>query len=305
MVRAYAVAALVVKLSARPCPSMALLLLVPRMGIGLVERLRKGVAAAAALLACAGVAQAAPRVFSLDQCADQYVLALTPRSDIVGLSFRADDADSYLRAAAARLPLRRASTESVLASRADVVVRYWGGDELMTRRLQERGLKVIKIEDASDFTGVRANVRHVAAALGRPAEGEALVAGMDRELAAARGAWSGQRVLYLTPGGFTAGPDTLVGAMIAGAGLTDAAGPGFAPVPLERMAIDPPAALVLGFFDPVSLGTQRWSIGRRAIVRRIAAQRTLASLPASILGCPAWFAADGPRDLAAARKGGP
>ncbi len=272
------------------------------MGTGLLIRLKTGVAAVAALLACAGAAHAGPRVFSLDQCADQYVLALTPRSDVAGLTFRADDADSYLRAKAAGLPLRRSSTESVLASRAAVVVRYWGGDELMTRRLQERGVQVVKIDDAVDFTGVRANVRHVAAALGRPAQGEALVAGMDRELAAARGAWSGQKALYLTPGGFTAGPDTLVGTMISAAGLTDAAGPGFAPVPLERLVIDPPQALVLGFFDPVSLGTQRWSIGRRAALRHLTATRTLASLPAAILGCPAWFAADAPRDLAAARS---
>ena len=254
-----------------------------------------------AVLAVSGAANAGARVFSLDQCADQYVLALTPRADIVGLSYRADDADSYLRKASTGLPLRRASTESVLASRADIVVRYWGGDELMTRRLQARGIRVVKIDDATDFKGVRADVRQVAAALGRPAQGEALVAGMDEELAAARGAWSGQRVLYLTPGGFTAGPGTLVGAMLSAAGLTDAAGPGYAPVPLERLVVDPPQALVLGFFDPVSLGTQRWSIGRRAVVRRLAADRTLAKLPAAILGCPAWFAAAAPRDLAAAR----
>jgi len=58
---------------------------------------------------------AAQRVYSLDQCADQYVLALSPRSSIVGLSKRADDADAYLRAEAAGLPLRRATTEAVLA----------------------------------------------------------------------------------------------------------------------------------------------------------------------------------------------
>ncbi len=272
--------------------------------MGLTGRLARWIGAAA-VLASATSASAGERVFSLDQCADQYVLALAPRADIAGLSFRADDADSYLRTAATGLPLRRATTEAVLASGARIVVRYWGGDDLMARRLEERGIRVIKIDDATDFPGVRANVRHVSAALGRSVQGETLVARMDQELAGARGAWSGQKVLYLTPGGFTAGPDTLVGAMISAAGLTDAAGPGYAPVPLERLVLDPAQALVLGFFDPASLETQRWSVGRRAIVRRLAAQRTLAALPASILGCPAWFAADGPRDLAAARGARP
>ena len=60
----------------------------------------------AAALALAGPAQAAPRVMSLDQCADQYVLALSPREAIVGVSPRVDDRDSYLRARAAGLPQR-------------------------------------------------------------------------------------------------------------------------------------------------------------------------------------------------------
>lgn len=140
----------------------------------MLHRVQALAAAALALGLAAGGASAAPRVFSLDQCADQYVLALMPRADIAGLSYRADDADSYLRAQAPGLPLRRASTESVLASGARIVVRYWGGDALMARRLAGRGLRVVKIDDAQDFAGVRADVRRVAAALGNPAGGEAL-----------------------------------------------------------------------------------------------------------------------------------
>ena len=71
-------------------------------------------------LAFVGPTHASPRVLSLDQCADQYVLALSPRSAIVGLSTRADDPDSRLRALAAGLPLRRTTLESALASRPHV-----------------------------------------------------------------------------------------------------------------------------------------------------------------------------------------
>ena len=240
---------------------------------------------------------------SLDQCADQYVLALAPRDDIAGLSYRAVQGDSYLRAGAAGLPLHRATLEAVLASRPAVGVRYWGGDELMTRRLQGWGVQVVKIEDAQDFAGVRANVRRVAAALDRPAAGEALVSAMDRELAAAGRSRAGPRALYLTPGGFTAGPGTLIGAMLAAAGLRNAAAAaGFAPVALERVVADPPEAFVTGFFDPGAMPGQRWSIGRNGALRRAMRGRVLASLPASILGCPAWFAADGARDLALGRR---
>ena len=269
----------------------------------MLHRVQALAAAVLALWLDAGCAQAGPRVFSLDQCADQYVLALAPRADIAGLSYRARAEDSYLRAEVGGLPLRRASTESVLASGAKVVVRYWGGDELMARRLAGRGVSVVKIDDARDFDGVRSDIRRVAAALGNPAGGEALIARMDSELRAAGGAWRGERALYLTPGGFTAGPDTLVGAMMASAGLADAApAAGFAPLSLERIVADPPAHFVLGFFDPKDLAGQRWSIGRHRALRRVMAGRTLAVLPAAVLGCPAWFAADGARDLAQARR---
>src|SRR5271169_4039803 len=135
----------------------------------------------------AGEAIAGPRVYSLDQCADQYVLALSPRADIVGLSTRARNLDAYLRDAARGLPMRRATTESALAARPDLVVREWGGDERLAEALRRRGIAVVKIDDATDFAGVRANVRKVALALGQAPAGEALIGRMDGELAAARG----------------------------------------------------------------------------------------------------------------------
>jgi iron complex transport system substrate-binding protein len=254
-------------------------------------------------LALAGAAAAGPRVVSLDQCADQYVLALAPRGDIAGLSYRVRAPDSYLRETARGLPLRRADLESVLAARPQLVVREWGGDEAMVRRLQARGVEVVGIEDAPDFAGVRANIRRVAAALGQAGRGDALIARMDAELAAAKGAWAGKRALYLTPGGITAGPGTLVGAMMGAAGMTDAAAsPGFAPAPLESLVLHPPDAVVLGFFDRASRSTQHWSLAGNPAVKAVLHGRIAASLPGSILGCPAWFAADGARDLAAAAE---
>ena len=195
----------------------------------------------AAALALAGAAAAGPRVVSLDQCADQFVMALSPRADIAGVSYRAGAPDSYLRETARGLSRLRANLESVLAARPAVVVREWGGDAALVRRLQARGVTVVGVEDAEDFAGVRANIRRVAAALGRARQGEALVSRMDGQLAAAAGAWRGRRALYLTPGGFTAGRATLVGAMMRAAGMTDAAAARIiAPTSVARPAVKPP-----------------------------------------------------------------
>ena len=129
-------------------------------------------------------------------------------------------------------------------------------------------MEVVGIDDAPDFAGVRANIRRVASALGQAAKGEALIARMDAELAAAKGAWGGRRALYLTPGGLTAGSGTLVGAMMRSAGMTDAASsPGFASAPLESLVLHPPDAVVLGFFDHASSSTQHWSLAGNAAVK--------------------------------------
>ena len=250
----------------------------------------------------AASAQAPRRVLSLDQCADQYVLALAPKGSIVGLSHRADDGDSYMAAAAKGLPQRRTSFEAVFAARPDVVVRYWGGDSKLVRALERRGVRVITIADAQDFQGVRANVRGVSAALGRLEAGERLAARMDTDLQAARGAWGEREALYLTPGGFTSGPGTLIDAMLRGAGLRNAArGTSFAAVPLERLVLTPPSAFVLGFFDMARF--TRWDLAGHPVLERVRRGRTAASVPGKYLHCPAWFAGEGVRRLAEAAPG--
>ncbi|WP_296451711.1 ABC transporter substrate-binding protein [Phenylobacterium sp.] len=247
----------------------------------------------------AATAQAAPRVLSLDQCSDQYVLAMSPRASIVGLSTRADDADSRLRALAAGLPQRRVDLETALAVRPDLVVRYWGGEPRLVRALEARGVKVVTIADSTSFADVRRNVRQVAAALGQRPAGEAIVARMDARLAAAAGAWKGASALYLTPGGASAGPGTLVDAILTGAGFTNAeARPGFQVVSLEQLALSPPRAVVTGFFDTFQLAGDSWGIGRHRILQRTVRRSAVASLPGAMLGCPDWSAAEAVEMLA-------
>jgi len=244
-----------------------------------------------------------PRVMSLDSCADQYVLALAPRPSIVGLSHRAGAPDSYMRAAAEGLPRRRGTIEGLVSARPDVVVRLWGGDARLVAALERRGVRTVLLDDAPDFPGVRANIRRVAVALDRRAAGEALIARMDAQLAAARGRGHGTRALYLTPSGYTAGRGTLIDALMAAAGLTNAArSPYYSPAPLEALVLHPPRAVVLGLFDRTRAGADRWGPGRHAALRQAIQDRTLASLPGAVVGCPAWFAAEASLTIARAAQ---
>jgi iron complex transport system substrate-binding protein len=257
--------------------------------------------AAAAWTAAAGAEARPLRVMSLDQCADQYALALAPEAELA-LSPRADDPDSFLRAQARGRRQVRPTLEAAIAFRPDVVIRYWGGEPRLLARLEAGGARVVTIDEAADFDGVRADVRRAAEVLGVPARGERLIARMDARLAeAAPGDGRGRGpAQYLTAGGFTAGKGTLVDAILRAAGFTNAAtAPGFAAISVERIALFPPVRFVLGFFEQ-SRGDWRGP-GRHPVVRRAAEGRVAARLPAATLTCPGWFAADAAALLGAAK----
>ena len=245
-----------------------------------------------ALVALApGVAEARPlRVLSLDQCADQYVLALAPEADLA-LSSRADDPDSWMRQAARGRPRVRPTLEAAIGFQPDVVVRYWGGEPRLLAALEKRGTRVLAINDATDMAGVRENLRAVSQGLGQESRGAALIAHMDRRLVQAAGGGRGREAVYVTPGGYTTGAGSLIDSILKAAGFRNGVtGPGYQPLGIEKIALSPPALFVRGFF-------QQWrsdwrGSGRHPVVARAAKGRTVADLPASTLSCPAWFAAD-------------
>lgn len=233
------------------------------------------------------------------------MLKLAPREEIASLSPRADDPDSLLRNEAVGLPRRRVSLESVLAARPTHVVRYWGGSPTLVRALERRGVRVHTIGDARHLDGVRAELMKAGAFLGPDAirGAQAAATEMDRKRTAARGAWRGARALYLTPGGYTSGPGTLVDAILKAAGMTNAVErSAFAPVPAEALVLNPPALLVFGFFDTAAQ-VGRWSPGRRYASLRPLRNAPAVALPGSMLGCPAWFVADAAERLAAEAQG--
>ena len=231
------------------------------------------------------------RVMSLDQCGDQYALALRPDAELA-LSPRADDPDSWLREAAAGHRRVRPTLEAAIAFDPDVVVRYWGGEPRLLAALEARGVRVLTIEDATEMEGVRANISTVAAGLNAETRGEALQAHMTERLAqAATPHETPASALYLTPGGFTAGRGTLMDAILKAAGFANLApSPGFAPVSVERVALSPPHRFILGMFERLR---DDWrGPGRHPVIQAAVKGRVAARLPASALSCPAWFVAD-------------
>lgn len=241
------------------------------------------------------------RVMSTDFCADQFVLALADREDIVALSPDADNDFSYLREKAGDISRTRPDPETVKALAPDVVLRFWGGD---AARMNKLGVDVVTLDYASDFDGVRENIRVAAAALGREPRGAALIAEMDARLDALgkrRGAHP--HALYVTPGGVTAGRSTMIDAIFGAAGIINIAadeGLSYWPsLPAERLVASPPDFIVTGFFTANSERVNHWSAARHPALREIFRRTPTVHLPTDILSCPGWYSVDAAEKIAA------
>ena len=238
-----------------------------------------------------------PRVVSLDYCADQYVLALADRDQIIALSPAATSDYSYHADKAAGLPVIRATVEEVLLRAPDVVVRQWGGGLGATPLLEDFGISVAQIEGGDDVDSVRRTLRQIGDALGQRGRAEGLIAAMDARLAARSLQTAGTpRALYVTAGGATTGAGTFIDYIITTAGLKNMGAEqgrtGWAMVDLERMVLDPPDVIIGGFFDLQANQARHWALSRHSVLRQMMDERVTVQLPSDVIACSAWFFVD-------------
>jgi iron complex transport system substrate-binding protein len=194
------------------------------------------------LLLAAGPARAAGRVVSLNLCTDQMLVLLAPEQVAALSPLARDPALSFVASQAAALPRVRASAEAVLGLHPDLVLGARFGAQATLAVLEQEGVRVVRLDLPADFDGIRAWTRMIAALLGVPDRGEALIAGMDRTLAITHPAPS-RDAIAVEPRGFTAGGDTILGAAMRTAGLLVEAGSGR--TTLETLVRHPPGLLVV------------------------------------------------------------
>ncbi len=189
------------------------------------------------------VAPADARVVSLNLCTDQMLVLLAPEQ-IAALSPLARDPSlSFVAPQAERLPIVRASAEAVLRLHPDLVLAAPYGAQTTLALLQQEGVRILRIALPQDFAGIRAMTRLLAAALGVPRRGEALLAAMDATLTALPHPDHAARALVWEPRGLTAGPGTLMAAVLRAAGLNNASDGNR--IGLEFLLRHPPDLLVV------------------------------------------------------------
>lgn len=256
-------------------------------------------AAAFFLMALAGFAQAEPvrsTLVSLDYCADQFVLALADREQILAVSKDAGRRFSHLREKAAGIPQVRAAAEDVIALKPDVVVRSFGGDSRALAFYERFGIRTVQIGYAEDVQGTVDALRAAAAEIGQGRRAEELIAAMPGPAPD-----TGRSALYVTPGGVSAGKGTMIGSIMAAAGLSNAnTGEGWTDLPLERLVQSPPALMLTAFFGFDDDATDHWSVSRHPVMQRLMQGAQVVAMNEARISCPAWLVAEEAQAIAQA-----
>ncbi len=231
-----------------------------------------------------------PRIISLDECADQYVLGLVPRDRIAAVSDKAALPDSFYRDRVRGLRQVRPSAESVLALKPDIVVRTWGGDPRLIRMLGQNGIRVVSINDIKTFDEARSELHRVGDAMEADAEAQGEAERFQAALNDIRPIGLDRTILYYTPGGYSAGPDTMIGEMLRKLAFRlESQDKGFFPLSPEVILSLHPDVFALGFFDDVY--EMRRAPGRNPVVRDLIAATPHFTLPRRAMLCGGWYSA--------------
>jgi iron complex transport system substrate-binding protein len=213
---------------------------------------------AISLLGLGAGADAAPRrVASLNLCTDELVLMLAAPAQVVSVTHLAQsEAETPLWRQARGYRRNDGSLLSVTAMQPDLVVTMGGGARDRLRIADRLGIVTLDLPFAQSLAEVGESVRRLAIALGRRAEGAAL---LRRMAALVRSAPRWRRdAIWLGGGGRTVPADGLEAEWMALAGLRQRAMQGDR-VSLETLLVRPPAILLRSDYRQGQYSSgQRW-----------------------------------------------
>lgn len=231
--------------------------------------MRASACALAISLALAFPAEAAPRrVASLDLCSDELVLLLAAPGQLASVSrVGADPEDNVLAARARGLHRNDGSLLSVASLSPDLVITMGGGGRDRKRLADALGSRLVDLPPPLRIADVRANIRQVAAALGREPAGEALIRRMDSAIGPVPQAR--KDAILLGGNGASISADGLAAEWLSYAGLRQRELPGDR-VEIADVLARPPQLLVTSRYrsSQLSLG-QMWL--RHPALRRLPA----------------------------------
>ena len=252
------------------------------------------VLAAIGAMTCLGLppaAAAAPtRIVSINACADQLLLALADRQQILALTTYARDRDmSFYADRAEGLPAIRGDAEEVLKLKPDLVLAGSFTRGATRAQLAAHGIRIATFSPARSIEDVKKQIGEVASLLGQEARGRALVAELDAAFADLNlRAPKPLRALQLQRRAFAAGTDTLIDDIMQRLGIVNAATDlGIRYVgrtSLEAVLKTKPDVLILDRADPGAADQGTALLGHPALEEIVPRHRRIV-IPASQIVC--------------------
>ena len=246
----------------------------------------------------------ATSVVSLDYCADQYVLKLVAHDRVLSLSKDSTREFAYMREAARDFPKVRPVAEDIIALQPDLIVRTYGGGPNITQFFTRLDIPVLQIGYANTVDSIKDVINTVAMQLGVPQTGDNIIADMERRIAALPQSAQARQTLYVTPGGVTGGPGTLVNSMMTVAGVANyQTQSGWRSLPLEALAYEKPHLVATAFYGDKTSHGNFWSAARHPVIRDQLGTTESVALRGATTACGGWFIVDAIELLASAAAG--
>ena len=244
---------------------------------------------------------------SLNLCADQLVLRLVPKERIASVTWLAQDPHSSTMAEEARgIPTNQGLAEEVLKFDPDLVIAGVYTTRNAVDFLKRAGRPVLDLGVPETLDQARAQIVEVATALGVPERGEAIVAEMDKRLAAIKPPAVRPKAIMLGPNGFTARRGSIFDEIITRAGLTNLAAelgvPNESQIPLETAIMAGADLLIIDAEERSGPALAKELLSHPAI-RQLERRIDVVALPSRLWTCAGPQLADAVDLLRAAAEG--
>jgi iron complex transport system substrate-binding protein len=260
-------------------------------GVGLILALGLWLAASSSLARADDAPPKPQRIVSLNMCADELVLRLASPKHVASVTWLSQDPrNANMAARALTIPANHGLVEEVLSYKPDLVIAGAYTTRSTVALLKRVGVPVREFGVPGNLAEMRAQIRDMANLLGEQQNGEALIAEIDKRLAALadRPRPPQPRAIVLRPNGFTTGRGSLVDEILTAAGLTNLAAElgidNYGQIALETVALGRADILILNTTPdgPPSLAHE---ILHHPVLARLGDRLKLVALPSKLWTC--------------------
>lgn len=231
------------------------------------------------------------RIVSMNACLDTVLVRVADRGQIAALSHYARDPHGSTIVDIARtLPFTYETAEEVVSLNPDLVISSAHSSLATRNALKRMGVRQERFSVPDSLAESQDQIREVAALVGHPARGEALIARIQAAIQAARPRPGQTRLsaVVFEPNGLAAGGGTLVSEMMELCGFDNVAGryglKKWGNIALEPLVADPPQVLLAGESAP---GAPTWAerVVSHPALRRVSGRMHRAVFPQRLLYC--------------------